>query len=182
MEFTVLVTIAVTTSRFAVCLCNICCSGLGKLWSLLPRLSQYTVCLSGRKSFSPWQRPLFWIRRNSTARSSVDNSVTIQLHASNLIMFGRRGAGCDDETQGVPQQTRAAIYCVIEFQCIGLSLCICYTYFLNWVQSLWVILIYSALSVDSQASLCIRSIAHFILQIWRRCSKIITWDILQLFF
>jgi hypothetical protein len=60
------------------------------------------LCLSGRKSFSPWQRPLFWIRRNSTARSSVDNSVTIQLHASNLIMFVRRGAGCDDGAQGVP--------------------------------------------------------------------------------
>jgi hypothetical protein len=93
--------------------------------------SQYTRCLSGRKSFSPWQRPLFWIRRNSTASSSVDNSVTIQLHASNLIMFVRRGAGCGDETQGVLKQTRAALYCVIEFQCIGLSLCTGYAYFLN---------------------------------------------------
>lgn len=60
------------------------------------------------------------MRRNSTARSSVDNSVTIQLHASNLIMFVRRGAGCDDEAQGVLQQNRVAVCCVIEFQCIGL--------------------------------------------------------------
>jgi hypothetical protein len=119
-EFTILVTIAVSTSRLAVCLYSICCSGLAKLWILLPRPSKYTVCLSGRKSFSPWQRPFFWIRRNSTARSSVDNLVTIQLHASNLIMFVHRGAGCYDETQGVLQQTPTAICCVTEFHCIGL--------------------------------------------------------------
>jgi len=35
-------------------------------------------------------------------------------------MFVRRGAGCDDEAQGVLQQNRVAVCCVIEFQCIGL--------------------------------------------------------------
>lgn len=46
-------------------------------------------------------------------------------------MFVRRGAGCDDGAQGVPQQTRVAIQFVVEFQCVGLSLCIGYTCFLN---------------------------------------------------
>jgi hypothetical protein len=46
-------------------------------------------------------------------------------------MFVRRGAGCDDKTQGVLQQNRSAIYCVIEFHRIGLSLFIGYTYLLN---------------------------------------------------
>jgi len=46
-------------------------------------------------------------------------------------MFVRRGAGCDNEAQGVLQQNPVAIYCVTEFQFIRLSLCVGYTYLLN---------------------------------------------------